>query len=109
MRFKIDWASFIVGSKVTVFALFYFVFVGNFPSTSPRGAYIWRGDLTEGFLRYRFGKLIFGGACFRYFTVYDELSFLNRRNTTIPNRRVGENPGNEGSAPRFKIWRMGLI
>ena len=26
------------------------------------GAYIWRGDLTEGFLHYRFGGLIFGGA-----------------------------------------------
>ena len=62
LRFKIDWASLIVGSKFTVFALFYFVFEGNFPSTSPRGAYIWRGDLTEGFLRYRFGGLIFGGA-----------------------------------------------
>ena len=45
---------------ITVFALFYFVFEGNFPSTSPAGAYIWRGDLTEGFLRYRFGGLIFG-------------------------------------------------
>ena len=62
LRFKIDWASLIVGGKFTVFALFYFVFEGNFPSTSPRGAYIWRGDLTEGFLRYRFGGLIFGGA-----------------------------------------------
>ena len=62
MRFKIDWSSHIVGSKFTVFALFYFVFEGNFPSTSPRGAYIWRGDLTEGFLRYEFGGLIFGGA-----------------------------------------------
>ena len=69
MRLKIDWASLIVGSKFTVFALFYFVFEGNFPSTSPRGAYIWRGDLTEGFLRYRFGGLIFGGAYFRNFTV----------------------------------------
>ena len=49
MRFKIDWASLIVGSKFTVFALFYFVFEGNFPSTSPWGAYIWRGCLTEGF------------------------------------------------------------
>ena len=28
----------------------------------PPGAYIWRGDLTEGFLRYEFGGLIFGGA-----------------------------------------------
>ena len=62
MRFKIDWASLIVGSKFTSFALFCFVFEGNFPSTSPRGAYIWRGDLTESFLRYRFGGLIFGGA-----------------------------------------------
>ena len=62
MRFKIDWATLIVGRKFTVFALFYFVFEGNFPSTSPRGAYIWRGDLTEGFLCYRFGGLIFGGA-----------------------------------------------
>ena len=49
MRFRIDWASLIVGSKFTVFALFYFVFAGNFPNTSPLGAYIWTGDLTEGF------------------------------------------------------------
>ena len=49
MRLKIDWANLIAGSKFTVFSLFYFVFEGNFPSTSPRGAYIWRGDLTEGF------------------------------------------------------------
>ena len=63
LRFKINWASLIVGSKFTVFALFYFVFEGNFPSTSPRGAYIWRGNLTEGFLHYQIGKLIFGGTC----------------------------------------------
>ena len=62
LRFKIDWASLIVGSKFTAFALFYFVLEGNFSSTSPRGAYIWRGDLTEGFLPSRFGGLIFGGA-----------------------------------------------
>ena len=35
--FKIDWASLIVGSKFTAFALFHFVFEGNFTSTSPRG------------------------------------------------------------------------
>ena len=62
MRFKGDWASLIVGSKFTVFSLFYFVFKGDFPSTNPWGAYIWRGNLTEGFVRYRFGGLIFGGA-----------------------------------------------
>ena len=39
MRFKIDWASHIVGSKFTVCALLYFVFEGNVPSTSPQGAY----------------------------------------------------------------------
>ena len=71
MRFKIDWASLIVGSKFTFFALFYFVFEGNFPSTSPQG-----GNLIEGFLPYQFGGLIFGGAYtyggayFRNFTVF---------------------------------------
>ena len=67
MRFVIDWAGLIVGSKfyfIILFFLFwfYFVFEGNFPSTSPQGAYIWRSDLTEGFLHYRLGGLIFGGA-----------------------------------------------
>ena len=50
--------------------IFRFFFpISSFPGTSPRGAFIWRGDLTEGFLRYRFGGLfleglIHGGACF---------------------------------------------
>ena len=75
MRFKIDCAILIVESKFTILALFYFVFEGNFPSTSPGGglyleerfnggffalpvwgAYIWRGLYMEGlifgFLRY---------------------------------------------------------
>ena len=77
MRLKIDWPSLIVGSKFTVFALFFFVFEGNFPSTSPWGAYIWRGDLTEGFLHYRIGGLIFGGAYFRNFTVSKQCSFVS--------------------------------
>ena len=38
------------------------VFEGKFQEKAPRGAYIRRGDLTEGFLRYEFGGLIFGGA-----------------------------------------------
>ena len=70
LRFKIDWASLIVGSKFTVFALFYFVFEGIFPSTSPQRAYIWKGDLTDGFLCYWFGGLIFGGAYFQNFSVF---------------------------------------
>ena len=62
MRLKIDWASLIVGRKFTVLALVYLVFEGNFTISSRQGAYIWRGDITEGFLRYRFGGIIFGGA-----------------------------------------------
>ena len=60
MRFKIDWASLIVGMKFTVFSLFCFVFEGNFQVQAPGGAYIRRGDLMEGFLRYEIGGLIFG-------------------------------------------------
>ena len=56
MRFKIDWASLIVGSKFTVFALFYFVFDGNFQYKPPGGLYL------EG--------LIHGGAYFRNFAVF---------------------------------------
>ena len=37
LYFKIDWATVIVGRKFAVFALFYFVFEGNFPSTILRG------------------------------------------------------------------------
>ena len=69
MRFKVDCASLLVGRKFTVFASFYFVFEGNFQVQAPGAAYIWRGDLAEGFLRYEFGGLIFGGAYFRNFTV----------------------------------------
>ena len=65
MRFKIVWASLIVGRKFTVFALFYFVFEGNFQVQAPgvlylegrfnggffalpvSGAYIWRGLYME--------------------------------------------------------------
>ena len=56
-----------MGRKVTIFALFYFVFEGKFQVQAPRGTYIWRGDLTEGFLHYDFGGLIFGGAFFSEF------------------------------------------
>ena len=72
LRFKIDWAGLIVGRKFTVLALFYFLFEGNFQVQAPpppRGAYIWRGDLTERFLHYEFGGLIFGEAHFKNFTV----------------------------------------
>ena len=58
LRFKIDWASLIVGRKFTVFALLYLVFEGNFQVQAPGG-------------RHEFGGLIHGGAYFRNFTVQD--------------------------------------
>ena len=61
LRFKIDWASLIVGSKFTVFALFYFVFEGNFQIQAPGSLYL-EGRFNGGFLRYEFGEFIFGGA-----------------------------------------------
>ena len=68
LRFKIGWASLTVGSKFTFFALFYFVFEGNFQVQAPGvlylegrfngeffalrvlGAYIWRGLDVEGLI-----------------------------------------------------------
>ena len=74
MRFKIDWASLIVGKNFVVFALFCFVFEGNYQVQPPEGlysegrfngwffalrvwgAYIWRRlyieELIFGILRY---------------------------------------------------------
>ena len=64
MRFKIDSASLIVGSKFTIFALFYFVFEGNFPSTSRR-----RGFCVTSLGGLYLKGLIHAGAYFRNFTV----------------------------------------
>ena len=74
LRFKIDWASLIVGSKFTVFALFYFVFEGNFPSRSPRGLIFGGAIERRVFCVTRLGGLyleglIHGGAFFQNFTV----------------------------------------
>ena len=47
LRFKIDGASLIVGRKFTVFALFYFVFEGNFQVQAP-GGLIFGGAINGG-------------------------------------------------------------
>ena len=62
MHVKIDWAGLILGRKFTVFLCFtpYLRAISKFNSSG--GAYIWRGVSTEGFLRYDFIGLIFGGA-----------------------------------------------
>ena len=61
MRFKIDWASLIVGVNLPFLLCFTLYLRAIFQVQAP-GTYIWRGDLTEGFLRYRFGGLILRGA-----------------------------------------------
>ena len=81
MCFKIDWSSLVVGRKFTVFALFYFVFEGNFQVQPPRGglylegqfngeffalrvwgAYIWRGYTWRGLFSEFYGTPF--GRCF---------------------------------------------
>ena len=74
--------AFWVGSKFTVFlcctlylrAVFQ---VQAFPGRLGGRAYIWRGDLTEVFLRYRFG-----GAYFRNFTVSIFLTHMGNWNSS---------------------------
>ena len=65
--------SLIVERKFTVFALFYFVFEGNFQVQAPGGAYIWRGDLTEGFCVTSLGGVYLEGLIFemlRYYHIF---------------------------------------
>ena len=77
------------GSKFTVFALFYFVFEGNFQSTNPPGGLYLEGRFNRGvFCVTGLGGLyleglIHRGAYFRNFTVHNysdrrTLSFLNK-------------------------------
>ena len=50
------------GKKIYHFRFLLLCIRAKFQVQAPRGAYIRRGDLTGGFLRYDFGGLIFGGA-----------------------------------------------
>ena len=73
LRFKIDLASLIAGSNFTIFTLFFICIWRQFSKYKPPGAYIWRGDSTEGFSRYRFGGLIFGEAFFGILRYFEKL------------------------------------
>ena len=55
LRFKIHWASLTVGRKFTVFALFYFVFEGNFQVRPPGGLYL-EGRFNNGFFPLRVSR-----------------------------------------------------
>ena len=73
LRFKIDLLSY-SWREIDRFCFILVCIWGQFPSISPRGAYIRRGDLTEDFRRYELGLggggVIHGGAYFRNFTVF---------------------------------------
>ena len=51
------------------FLLCFILYLRALSKYKPPAAYIRRGDLTEGFLRYDFEGLTFGGAYFRNFTL----------------------------------------
>ena len=61
LRFKISWASLIVVSKFTAFALFYLYlegrFDGGFFALPVWGAYIWRGYTSRGLFSDSYGIL----------------------------------------------------
>ena len=70
------------GKEIYHFCFVLLCILGQIRSTSPPGTCIRRGDLTEGFLRYDFGGLIFEGAykcrsLFSDFTVYTKLTDWN--------------------------------
>ena len=89
MRFRIDWASLLVGRKFIVFALFFFVFEGNFQvqAPPPRGG----GRFKERFFALRVWGLIHGRAYFRTWLVRDRKEFwviesqCERRSVEPPN------------------------
>ena len=74
LRFKIDWASLIVGRKFTVFAFFNFIFEGNFQVQAPGGLYLEGRFKRSIFALHVLGSLyleglIHEGAYFGIFTV----------------------------------------
>ena len=77
------------------FFLCFTLYLRAVSKNKPPGVYIWSGDFTEGFLRYEFGGLIFGGAYFRNFTVFSNLMiakvqiqvFLKKR---VVNESIGQ-------------------
>ena len=72
MRLKIYWACLIVEGNLPFLPCFTLYLRAISKYKPPGVSYIWRGDLTEGFLHYEFGGLIHGGAYFRNFTVFSK-------------------------------------
>ena len=78
MRFKIDWASLIVGRKFTVFALFYFIFEGDFQVQAPGGLHL-KGRYNRGFFALQiWGAYIWRGLFSEFYG-----TFLARKSTPL--------------------------
>ena len=82
LRFKIDLGSPLVGTKFTIFALFYFVFEGNFQIQAPpprpgRGLIFAGARGNGGFLALRVWGSIYMGSLFSEF--YDMLLLSHRQ------------------------------
>ena len=74
MRLKIDWASFILGTKFTVFLSFNLHLRAISKYKPPQESYIWRGDSTESL-----GGLYMEGLIFRilrYLAMFPHLFLL---------------------------------
>ena len=74
-----------MGGRFTIFCFVLLCIRGEIPITSPREAYIRRDDLTEGFLRYDFGGLIFGGA-YTWRGLFSEFYGMSFRSVKRPKR-----------------------
>ena len=81
LRFKIDWASLIVGRKFTVFALFYFVFEDNFQVQAPGGLIFGGAIKRRVFCVTNLGGLYMEGLIFRILlylgSIYGDVSLNN--------------------------------
>ena len=62
MHFKIDWANLYWQGNLPFLLCFTLYSRANSKYKPPKGLILGGGDLTEGFLHYDFGGLIFGGA-----------------------------------------------
>ena len=68
-------------SKSIGLALFFFVFEGIFQVQALQGAYIGRGDLTEGFLCYEFG----GGGFYLEGLIFGLLWYTDQQKVVVDN------------------------
>ena len=88
MRFKIDWASLILGRKFTAFLCFTLYLRAISKYKPPGGANIWRGDLTEGFLRYEFWGAYIWRDLYMEGLIFFKIMWTTTRKNCVMKKRV---------------------